>query len=508
MDLRKDIAEVREIVRRERLDLDRAEECDQIAIATRNWKKIETLLWMVYQELSQALIYGNCLWEDGKITCELVHHDSWYSEHDHREMAKKVGGDLIGTKIEIACKGIVIKVEVQMVDTMKTFVCKPEDEGEKYLDFGSLYQTWKERCDLWREQAPRIAEQLMRTVCLPMLCSWPERVLGVEQRTSFTVPYAKLSDEGKIVLGDKVQIKYANLTESELKRLGWLVSDYVSGALVRFDTCKDGLRIEFLRLPDRVVQDAHFDFEKFCQRYDEVTPEMEQELEKICDGLVFVSPRIQLMNLKPRRVLYYPITDKNGPALKDYIARLKLAWVDATLRKVVERRYPGVVVTGITYNMEVQHADYGAMQDKTKDEILSCDKPWNAHAENSIEIHYTLVESEQEVPAIRVQRMVERRIELIKTEYFEQMAEEISARLLKNAVGQQKLGFLIADMRVRLPGDLVRLVLDGESLGRVTIRLDKITDEALMARLNGRIEQLTEGLISYRAGDLSYSVYG
>lgn len=188
---------------------------------------------------------------------------------------------------------------IQATNQLK--ICKIKD---KSFDFPDLFHEDCNRNAYWCTHLDEIAEAWIDK-CVTHLETMPTRFYGIPDRVT-------ILDDGCTAFSGKwyfsnLKLKYSCLNQERVDELAATINRKMShGEIIitpgDYFSC---MWVYFQKAPDKVIEDAYYDYATFYERFDHVTPELQKIFNDITLHIKLSSPEQQILALQSKHQFVY-----------------------------------------------------------------------------------------------------------------------------------------------------------------------------------------------------------
>lgn len=362
-----------------------------------------------------------------------------------------------------------------------------------YLDFTALIAENTKRIKLWHQFLPSFTDQTIDK-CKDYIERLPSRFYGISDVTPIysevispfvgtfhfygtDISYHRLSFAQRASL-------IANMTKRTSHGIFTIPDDHLGP-----------LYISIKRAPKHQVPDPYFDFQEFCKKYDELTPESTALLQQFVDQLTFPSIEAQIATLRPCPKLTYIFQPKAEPSYDLFSSKLTYTSpLYNNLVSIIQSTHPSLQVG----RFEFKPAAIGLLP-RNVSELT-----WTA-PRLEISVQYR----DRTDRFLTDQVKAERTISYIKHRKVQYIANHLIQNILDYHVNQAENSidelFSQDYPWFQLADDWQIIPLNGKVAGH-TIDMRAIDDDEFLRQLEKTVDRRTKGLIQLDLDSLCYKL--
>lgn len=439
---------------------------------------MNNLLAKLYDKLHEH-IYGGC--GLGTETSVFIEDVSSYGQEIIDAVAK-------GSGLKLGLdEGAQAWLNVEFSGTPKRYVLKrqlQDGQEERVFDFAKLVAESNRRVALWHEGVNDLAEHCIQII-VDCLESRAENHYGIPQ----TIIVEKNRQNAFATNFDfcGLKLEFGKLQPWQVSELEAAINKRISHGAVEAKrvgtfTHSAALWFELTKKTKKVVEDAIFDYAEFYHHYDEVTPELQNVIQKISENLQMVPEEDQLLALKPQsKLLYYIDTEEDWDNLQTAFGS-KYGFFKDDLIVAIEKALPGVMIKSINFQQDTKGwvsprgCAYGHFSENQRMEF-DCES-----VADGCDIARRMVKARERIYDLKtsqfsslVDAATEKLLSIVETILLRDFSPDLNLLLQYSFFLDSQVDFIV--------------LVDG-----CKVDLTKINDEELSSRLVWGIKQRTKGL--------------
>lgn len=377
---------------------------------------------------------------------------------------------------------------IQSTEHLK--ICKI---GNKTLDFPQLFREDHNRDVYWSTHLDEIAKAWIDK-CITRLEATPNRFYGIPDRIT-------ILEDGRTAFSgcwqfSNLKLDYGQLDQEHIDELTTAINHKISHGRIEIshpDRYLSSMWVYFHKVPDKVIEDAYYDYATFYERFEQVTPALQAIFDNIALNVELFSPEQQILALQSQHKLVYMFDCDQKQIWQDLHDHVAHTERETALIQTVENTHPGIKITRCNF--------------------LNRSESWCSPrgCAHGVRTYDERIEFDFEVSALWGKLTFEdRRLDLtidqlrlsVHSAIARVLAEKIISQIRRTVHGKTPLSILgknrLYDEKDQVFDDLIFTV------GDYQIDLKKVNNSEFLDRINQEIIRLSDGFISIATREESY----